>query len=95
MDKSEIILKLKNTSTSPGVYLWKDAKQNVLYVGKAKNLRKRLLQYFDGAINSYKTSKLMSLVADFEVYICKTNKEALLLEKQWLIDSILSLISCF
>ncbi|MCE6056491.1 GIY-YIG nuclease family protein [Mycoplasmopsis agalactiae] len=81
MDKSEIILKLKNTSTSPGVYLWKDAKQNVLYVGKAKNLRKRLLQYFDGAINSYKTSKLMSLVADFEVYICKTNKEALLLEK--------------
>ncbi|MCE6057234.1 GIY-YIG nuclease family protein [Mycoplasmopsis agalactiae] len=81
MDKNEIILKLKNTSTSPGVYLWKDAKQNVLYVGKAKNLRKRLLQYFDGAINSYKTSKLMSLVADFEVYICKTNKEALLLEK--------------
>ncbi|UUM25291.1 GIY-YIG nuclease family protein [Mycoplasmopsis agalactiae] len=81
MDKNEIILKLKNTSTSPGVYLWKDAKQNVLYVGKAKNLRKRLLQYFDGAINSYKTSKLMSLVVDFEVYICKTNKEALLLEK--------------
>lgn len=81
MDKNEIILKLKNTSTSPGVYLWKDDKQNVLYVGKAKNLRKRLLQYFDGAINSYKTSKLMSLVADFEVYICKTNKEALLLEK--------------
>ncbi|EIN15447.1 UvrABC system protein C [Mycoplasmopsis agalactiae 14628] len=81
MDKNEIILKLKNTSTSPGVYLWKDAKQNVLYVGKAKNLRKRLLQYFDGAINSYKTNKLMQLVADFEVYICKTNKEALLLEK--------------
>ncbi|WP_280135529.1 GIY-YIG nuclease family protein [Mycoplasmopsis bovis] len=81
MDKNEIILMLKNVSTSPGVYLWKDAKQNVLYVGKAKNLRKRMLQYFDGAINSYKTNKLVSLIYDFDVYICKTNKEALLLEK--------------
>ncbi|MBT1315877.1 excinuclease ABC subunit C [Mycoplasma bovis] len=81
MDKNEIILMLKSVSTSPGVYLWKDAKQNVLYVGKAKNLRKRMLQYFDGAINSYKTNKLVSLIYDFDVYICKTNKEALLLEK--------------
>lgn len=81
MGKNEIILMLKSVSTSPGVYLWKDAKQNVLYVGKAKNLRKRMLQYFDGAINSYKTNKLVSLIYDFDVYICKTNKEALLLEK--------------
>ncbi|WP_029513596.1 excinuclease ABC subunit UvrC [Mycoplasmopsis primatum] len=85
MNRNEIIEKLKTVSTLAGIYLWKDEQQNILYVGKAKNLRKRMNQYFDGAINSYKTSKLVSLIADFETIICKSNKEALLLEKS-LID---------
>ncbi|MBZ4226846.1 GIY-YIG nuclease family protein [Mycoplasma tauri] len=84
MQHYEIIEKIKNVSTSPGIYLWKDNNNQILYVGKAKNLRKRMLQYFEGATNSYKTHKLVSLVSDFEVYLCKTNKEALILEKKFI-----------
>lgn len=81
MDKEKLLKKIKKVPISPGIYLWKDINGNVLYVGKAKNLRNRMKQYFEGAINSYKTSKLVSLIADFETYICKTNKESLLLER--------------
>ncbi|MEE3928228.1 GIY-YIG nuclease family protein [Mycoplasmopsis ciconiae] len=73
--------KLDNVTTSPGVYLWKDIDGNVLYVGKAKNLKKRMSQYFQGRLNSYKTSKLVTQIHDFEVYVVKSEKDALILEK--------------
>ncbi|WP_406616688.1 GIY-YIG nuclease family protein [Mycoplasmopsis adleri] len=82
MTKAEILEKLKTVSTNPGIYLWKDENDNVLYVGKAKNLRNRMHQYFEGAINSYKTNKLVDNIHNFETYITKTNKEALLLERR-------------
>lgn len=84
MTKEEIIASLKNVSTAPGIYLWKDKNDQVIYVGKAKNLRKRMHQYFEGAINSYKTSRLVEEIRAYEVFICKTNKEALLLEKLYI-----------
>ncbi|OYD26759.1 excinuclease ABC subunit C [Mycoplasma testudineum] len=73
--------RVQKVSTKPGVYLWKNKHGHVLYIGKAKNLRTRMLQYFKGAINSYKTNALMSNVFDFDAIIVSTNKEALLLER--------------
>ncbi|WP_338822351.1 GIY-YIG nuclease family protein [Mycoplasmopsis felifaucium] len=82
MDRNQLIEALKNVPKNPGVYLWKDAKDTVLYVGKAKNLRNRMNQYFEGSINSYKTNKLVSLINDFEIFLTTTDKEALLLERR-------------
>ncbi|MCS4536807.1 GIY-YIG nuclease family protein [Mycoplasma sp. CSL7475-4] len=77
--------KLELVPKQPGVYLWKDANNKVIYVGKAKNLNRRMHQYFEGAINSYKTTTLVQKIVDFEIFISRNDKEALLLEKQ-LID---------
>lgn len=77
----EIIEKLKNIPSNPGVYLWKDKNNRIIYVGKAINLKKRMNQYFKGSINSYKTTKLVEEIANFDYIICNNNKEALILEK--------------
>ena len=59
MEKSQVIEALKSVTKNPGIYLWKNKEGKVIYVGKAKNLNKRMHQYFDGEINSYKTHKLV------------------------------------
>ncbi len=66
---------------SPGVYLMLDAKSAVLYVGKAKDLAKRLSSYsrFSGSEHS-KTSVMLSQVAKVDTIITRTEKEALILE---------------
>ncbi len=73
--------KLNNLPPSPGVYLMKDAKGNIIYVGKGKDLRKRVLSYFRETNHiSPKTRVLVSKVADFKVILTATEKEALILE---------------
>lgn len=72
---------LKSYPTRPGVYLMKDAKGTVIYVGKAKDLRARLRQYFlpsgDGRAM---IPQLIAQVEDIETIVLRTEKEALLLE---------------
>ena len=64
---------------SSGVYLWRNAEDTVIYVGKAKNLKNRLSSYFSGQKN-IKTKLLISHAKSIE-YITTTNEyEALLLE---------------
>ncbi len=63
----------------PGVYLHKNADGEIIYVGKAKNLKNRVRSYFKSS-HQGKTAKLVSEIADFETIITSTNKEALLLE---------------
>ncbi len=75
------IEKLKNVPSNPGVYVWKDKFENVIYVGKAKNLKKRMTQYFKGMNNSYKTPKLVSEISFFEYFIVNNEQEALILER--------------
>jgi len=65
---------------SPGVYLFKDPKGGVLYVGKAKSLRKRVRSYFQGREQDVKTSLMLSKVGQVDHIATHTEKEALILE---------------
>ncbi|WP_051630135.1 excinuclease ABC subunit UvrC [Mycoplasma simbae] len=76
--------KLSQVPKKPGVYLWKDAHNQIIYVGKAKNLNSRMHQYFEGSINSYKTHAMVQKIADFEIFITRNDREALLLERQYI-----------
>lgn len=73
--------KLHNLPLSPGVYLMKDDKGNILYVGKAKKLKNRVSSYFNGfESQTRKTQILVTLIDDFEYIITSCEKEALILE---------------
>lgn len=71
--------KLKELPENPGCYLMKNKDGVVIYVGKAKNLAKRVRSYFMGSHNS-KTTRLVMDIVDFEFIITSTEKEALILE---------------
>lgn len=71
---------LRQLTTRPGVYRMYDASGNVLYVGKAKNLKKRVSSYFLRASGNAKTESMLDQVANIEVTITHTEDEALLLE---------------
>ena len=65
----------------PGVYLMKDKKGKILYVGKAKDLKKRLSSYFVKKEQAeVKTAALLELVADFDLVITQSDQEAFILE---------------
>ncbi|NPV04109.1 MAG: excinuclease ABC subunit UvrC [Syntrophaceae bacterium] len=64
----------------PGVYLMKDGKGEVIYVGKAKNLRNRIRNYFQGTDTRAMVPFLVSRVRDLDFIVTHTEKEALLLE---------------
>ncbi len=63
----------------PGVYIMRNAKNEVIYVGKAKALKNRVSSYFHGAHNA-KTETMISNIADFSVIIARSEFEALVLE---------------
>ena len=73
--------KLTRVSHEPGVYLMKDTAGAVIYVGKARNLKKRLASYFkvSGQLD-IKVNILVKKINDFETIITRTEKEALILE---------------
>jgi len=79
--KNDILKKLTPVSTEPGVYLMKDAVGTVIYIGKARNLRKRLSSYFktSGCLD-IKAGILVNKIDDIETIITGTEKEALILE---------------
>jgi excinuclease ABC subunit C len=73
--------KIRQLPTSPGVYLMRDGKGEIIYVGKARNLRQRVRTYFGATGDGrYHVRFLVAKVADIEVMLTDTEKEALLLE---------------
>ena len=77
---------LKHTSSRPGVYRMLDKEGQVLYVGKAKNLKKRLGSYFRGSGLDNKTIALVNRIQDIEITITSSETEALLLEQNLIKD---------
>ena len=67
--------------TEPGCYLWKDAKGEVVYVGKAKNLRARMLQYVRLTDDRAKIPLMMQVVRSFDYIVVASEHEALVLER--------------
>lgn len=73
--------KLANLSKKPGVYLFKDKKNEIIYVGKAKILRNRVRSYFQQTrILDPKSSRLVSKIIDLETIVTDSEVEALILE---------------
>ncbi|MCH7934507.1 MAG: excinuclease ABC subunit UvrC [Gemmatimonadetes bacterium] len=71
---------LKNLPTRPGVYLFKDAAGEVVYVGKASSLRPRVRSYFSVSKQSPKTREMMRHVVSLETIVVGSEAEALILE---------------
>ena len=72
--------KLQNLPDSPGVYLMKDAKGHVIYIGKALSLWNRVRSYFQKGAKGEKTEMLVRQIADLETIMTHTELEALILE---------------
>ena len=77
----DLAAKIRSLPTSPGVYLYKNAEGEVIYVGKAKNLRCRVGSYFhEGRWEDAKTGTLVREAVDVDYIVVANNKEALALE---------------
>ena len=77
----DLYQKIRTIPTNPGVYLYKNAEGEVIYVGKAKNLRARVRSYFgEGAAENAKTGSLLREAVDIEYIVVGNEREALALE---------------
>ncbi|MEL0068439.1 MAG: GIY-YIG nuclease family protein, partial [Gammaproteobacteria bacterium] len=61
--------KLANLTNQPGVYRMLDSENSILYVGKARQLKKRVTSYFRKQVDSVKTKALVSRITDFKVTV--------------------------
>jgi excinuclease ABC subunit C len=88
-EKPDLNQMLRDVPHKPGVYLMKDRLKRVIYVGKARDLRKRLSQYFMPSRRmtaDLKTRALLDSVWDFETHVVRNEPEALLLEGKLIKD---------
>lgn len=79
-ERPQISEQLKHVPLSPGVYLWKGERDRVLYVGKAKELRKRMRQYLSGHDGREWIDRMMAEVTSFDYVVTSTEVEALMME---------------
>ncbi|GAA3775400.1 excinuclease ABC subunit UvrC [Corallibacter vietnamensis] len=80
MSKTALDIQLKTLPNLPGVYQYYDADGKILYVGKAKNLKKRVSSYFNKQHDYGKTKVLVKKIADIKHIVVDTETDALLLE---------------
>ncbi|WP_343756644.1 GIY-YIG nuclease family protein, partial [Alkalibacterium iburiense] len=71
--------KLQLLPDLPGCYVMKNTDEDIIYIGKAKNLKNRVRSYFRGE-HTGKTKRLVEDIVDFETIVTGSDKEALLLE---------------
>lgn len=88
--KNNLLAKLRNVPHQPGVYVMRDRLHRIIYVGKARDLRKRLANYFTPSRLTradLKTRALIESIHDFEYHLVKSDTEAILYEgkliKEW------------
>lgn len=79
-NRARLVEQLKSVPAEPGVYIYKDANEKVIYVGKAKSLKNRMRSYFQSGDHTPKTRALVERIADFEFYVTTSELEALVLE---------------
>lgn len=79
-EKFDLQLKLKTLPDKPGVYQYFDTNGNIIYVGKAKNIRKRVTSYFVKNHDTRKTTHLVRRIADIHYIVVDSETEAFLLE---------------
>ena len=71
---------LKSLTTRPGVYCMKNKESKIIYVGKAKNLKKRVSSYFNRNTSiSIKTDSMIKQIDDIDITVTQTENEACLL----------------
>ncbi|GEA08537.1 UvrABC system protein C [Alteromonas sp. KUL42] len=75
---------LKNLTSQPGVYRMYNAQEEVIYVGKAKNLKKRVSSYFRLNLDNSKTRSLVSQITNMDVTVVNSETEAFLLENNFI-----------
>ena len=80
MNEANLSAQADTLPQTPGVYLFKDSAGGILYVGKAKDLRKRVRTYFQGREQDAKISIMLSRVAEVDHIATRTEKEAFILE---------------
>lgn len=81
MTSEDLLARLKKVPDEPGSYIFKDKRGSILYVGKARSLKKRMLSYFQKSHqDSAKIAILVDKIADFDFFVTKNEMEALILE---------------
>src|SRR5690606_18270622 len=80
MTQAEFQLISKSLPHYPGIYKYFDSANELIYVGKAKNLRKRVSSYFNKTLSSYKTHELVNRIRKIEFTIVDSEQDAFLLE---------------
>ena len=77
---AQLLKKVGGLPSKPGIYIYKNASDAIIYVGKAKNLRNRVRSYFQDRPMDAKTKALIRYIHDVEIIVTDTETEALLLE---------------
>ena len=94
-DNEQRLAKLKNIVLSmpekPGSYQYYDENHTIIYVGKAKNLKRRVSSYFHKEVDRYKTKVLVSKIHDISYTVVNTEEDALLLENSLIKDKIVTI----
>lgn len=80
MTEAELKKILPGIPTQPGIYKYYDADKKLLYVGKAKHLRKRVSSYFTKTLQSYKTQELVRRISSIEFTVVNSEQDAFFLE---------------
>jgi excinuclease ABC subunit C len=80
MQEASLDIQIKTLPTSPGVYQYYDNENTLLYIGKAKNLKKRVSSYFTKNHDNYKTKVLVKKIHTIKHIVVETETDALLLE---------------
>ncbi len=78
--RQKLLEKANTLPQCPGVYIMRDSGGKVIYVGKSRKLKNRVSQYFQNSEKNPKTARMVSLVREFDYYLCDSEIEALSLE---------------